>query len=130
MPDHPAYRHDAPKLGYLNVLPADWTRSVQRVEGISVVVDIRRAESPMLEGAFLYAGTCNIGELPRGACPEDDRVSLLYDYIERHFPHAIDGRTLTMRIDSDVIRGVRDDVDLLTRALRSHLSGVRVEVMS
>lgn len=110
-------------------MASGWTRSLQRVEDVYVVVDLQPADPAYAEGIYLHAGTSNIGELPRGECPQEDRVSLLAEYADRHFPGELDGMTLTMRIDSDVIRGVRDDLDIISRALRAHLAGVGVERM-
>lgn len=117
-----------------------WTRSLQRVEGVSLVVDMRPTGSDgdrlrpyvRLEGdstgLAIYQGVNDPARMPdmsERTHALRARRRLLGDV----WP-ANAGLAITVRIDSDLRFGVNDCVDLIARAIRAHLAGVSVEVMS
>lgn len=104
-----------------------WTRSIQRVEGIGVVVDIRPLSNEEPQLSLHQTAPSGTGTIPFAFGGR--AYELTSAYARDHFAGEIDGKTITMRLDTAMTIGPNDAAGCFTRALRAHLAGVKVEVM-
>lgn len=89
-----------------------WTRSLQRVEGVCVVVDQRPGM-----GLLIHAG----GTDPQLAQPQM-RMAIAAGQRLRDVWPTDDAQLFTVRVDSDVRWGQNDMVNMVARAIRQHLA--------
>lgn len=104
-------------------LPTNWTRSYQRVEGTSIVVDVRDG----LPSLAVYRNHVDTG------APTQLESGLEVDVVKRTratLGELMPTQCITVRLDTRVRLGAADTADCVSRALRAHLAGVNVEVMT